>query len=95
MYKFSGCLLGLVATVHTNSNSITELRTIRNLNSRKTRLLLKLQDFNLKFVHLPGAENFVTDTLPRFPPDEVAKGEQQIHVNVVFADVSREEFADV
>lgn len=62
--------------MHTDSKSITELRTIRNLDSRTTRLLLKLQDFNLKFVHLSGAENFVADTLSRFPPEEPITSER-------------------
>lgn len=81
---FVDYLMGRASTVHTDSKLITELRTIFTLDSRTTRLQLKLQDFNLKFVYLPGRENFVADTLAHFPPEDTITRGQHFSDNVIF-----------
>lgn len=58
--------------IHTDSKDITHhLRTMRNLDLWTSRVLLKLQDYNNEFVHISGSDNFVADTLSRFPPEPI------------------------
>lgn len=91
----SDIILGGSAAVNTYNKSITELRTTRNLDSRTTRLLLKLQDFNLRFVHIKGEEFLFADTFSRLPTDEGSSEFRQFQINAVFAHMSKEEFAQL
>lgn len=62
------------------------------MDSYTTHLLLKIQAFKVKFVHLAGADNFVADTLSRFPPEEQSTEIVQLWVNTALAQFSENEF---
>jgi hypothetical protein len=58
---------GQPTIVYTDHASLLHLQSQKNLNQRQIRWLFKLQDFDLKFVHLPGRLNTVADALSRRP----------------------------
>ena len=82
--QFSKFILGREVTVYTDNQAVTYLRTVKNLDARTTRMLLKLQRFSLKFCHLKGTENFVADALSRSPPVEASDGSfKEVLINQV------------
>lgn len=68
--------------VYTDRKAVTHLYTLRNLDFRTTRLLLRLQYFYIKFDHIAG-ENFIANTNTRNPPD-IPLANQNLSVNFVF-----------
>ena len=80
---FSNFILGRDVTIYTDNQAVTHLRTIRNIDARTTRILLKLQRFSLRFVHVKGVENFVADTLSRCPPAIYSHNGTEIFINHV------------
>lgn len=65
---FADFITGIPVILHTDFKSITQFKTLRNLDSRTTRLLLKLQEFDLRFEHLAGTSKQIADRLTRSLP---------------------------
>ncbi|KAI4897785.1 hypothetical protein NFI96_003241 [Prochilodus magdalenae] len=58
---------GLPVTVYTDHSSLTWLMSRPNPSGRLARWCLRLQDFDVRFVHKPGLKNTVPDALSRNP----------------------------
>lgn len=62
-------VLGRKVVISTDHQALSFLKSCKLLNSRLTRWILYLQEYDLSVQYCPAAENKVSDTLSRYPPD--------------------------
>lgn len=62
-------VLGHPLIIYTDHKALAFLKSCRLLNSRLTRWILYIQEFDFKIEYFRGAQNKVADTLSRYPCD--------------------------
>jgi hypothetical protein len=65
LQKFRSYLLGAKIVLLTDHKALTFLRSCKLVNSRLTRWILAIQDYDLEIEFCPGKDNIVADTLSR------------------------------
>lgn len=65
LQKFVTYLQGAKTIVRTDHQALTFMRTCKFNNSRITRWILAIQDFDLEIQYIPGNQNIVADMLSR------------------------------
>src|SRR5271169_4111306 len=58
---------GHTTTVYSDHRNLTYFRTVKRLNDRQARWSLKLSEYDLQLVHIPGSKMIQSDALSRRP----------------------------
>lgn len=83
--KFRIYILGQPLTIITDNKALTFIQHCHLNNSRITRWILCIQEYNFEILHCRGKENVVADILSRYPEDQIQDNppednyEYQIH----------------
>lgn len=67
--KFRIYILGQPLTIITDNKALTFLHKCHLNNSRITRWILSIQEYNFDIIHCKGKDNVVADILSRYPED--------------------------
>lgn len=84
--KFRVYVMGQQLTIITDNKALTFMNRCHLHNSRITRWILYLQEYNFDIIHCSGKDNIVADILSRYPEDlnetqeGVSNNEYQINV---------------
>lgn len=82
--KFRMYVLGQPLTVITDNKALTFMQRCHLNNSRITRWILGIQEYNFEVLHCKGKENIVADILSRYPEDrendEPLEQQQEFHM---------------
>ena len=68
--KFRIYILGQPLTIITDNKALTFIKKCHLNNTRITRWILAIQEYNFEILHCKGKENIVADILSRYPEDE-------------------------
>ncbi|KII65807.1 Transposon Tf2-6 polyprotein [Thelohanellus kitauei] len=63
--KFRHYLLGKKFTLFTYHNPLTYLKSVKNINGRRARWILELEEYEFEIQYVPGKSNTVADGLSR------------------------------
>jgi transposase InsO family protein len=92
--KFRIYVLGQKLTIVTDNKALTFIKKCHLNNSRITRWILGIQEYNFNIIHCSGKENIVADLLSRCPEDaqEEHKMNQpdELDINVIQKSLSKE-----
>ena len=67
--KFRIYILGQPLTIITDNKALIFMNKCHLNNSRITRWILSIQEYNFDIIHCKGKENVVADILSRYPED--------------------------
>ena len=67
--KFRIYILGQPLTIITDNKALIFMNKCHLNNSRITRWILSIQEYNFDILHCKGKENIVADILSRYPED--------------------------
>ena len=62
-------MLGRPLTIITDNKALTFMQKCQLTNSRITRWILAIQEYDFEILHCKGSENIVADILSRYPED--------------------------
>ena len=63
--QFHTYIFGRKATLIVDNRALTYLKSMREPNARQLRIILKIQQYDLKLIHKPGTYNRVADAFSR------------------------------
>lgn len=93
--KFRTYLLGNEIVVRTDHRALTFLQNCKLGHGRLTRWTLALQDYNIKWEHVPGKDNIVADVLSRTNPENGDLRDDSITYNILKIMISDAPLKDV
>lgn len=83
--KFHQYLYGSKVTVHTDHKPLVPLfkKPLNKIPPRLVRLMLKIQQYDLDVVYIPGKKMYISDTLSRAPlPESMLELNEDVEVHV-------------
>jgi len=86
LQKARPLILGAKLKIVTDHQALTFMRKCRLLNSRLTRWILSIQEYNFEIEHCKGTENIVADTISRY-----SQNNEKSSPEIVIALIKRDE----
>lgn len=85
LLKFRTFLMGSKVQIQTDHKALNFLMICRSLSGRLTRLILCIQSYDLKVIHIPGKENVIADALSRNFPRQACPCDAEALIVIVLA----------